>query len=108
MTELERLALERARIANGYMLRMLNIGSGYKQVLPLQSTAKNYKGINEAECYEAVKYLFEAGYLFVRVIGEKNQIEDFADVVFERLEARPNPNGDRVLKGVKIDELIEV
>jgi hypothetical protein len=100
--------VERKRLANGFVLRMVNIGSGFKRLSDFVVIATARQGITEAEFWDAVEYVHEEGYVRLRVIGTTELVTEIADVDLRRLEAKLTNDGDRVLDGVKLDELVEV
>ncbi|GAB2022081.1 hypothetical protein RyT2_11550 [Pseudolactococcus yaeyamensis] len=100
--------VERKRLANGFVLRMVNIGSGFKRLSDFLAIAGARQGITEAEFWDAVEYVHEEGYVRVRVIGTTEIVREIADVELRRLEAKLTNDGDRILDGVKHDALVEV
>ncbi len=90
---------------NGGMLRM--VGAFAKPWLKAQRICSIFPERNESEIYSSLDYLQISGFIKVRLTETREEVE-ISDFDLDEIEIRLLPDGEKILRVIKQDELVKV
>lgn len=90
---------------NGNMLRMIGVFA--KPWLKAQKICPIYPDRSESEIYVSLDYLQISGFIKVRLVETKEEIE-VSDFDLDEIEIRLLPEGEKILRMIKTDELVKI
>lgn len=93
---------------NGRVLRTINILRTKFNKLTGVERVLQEDGISEDEFMDAVNFLTDEGYIKLRLVSTKEEVQDIADNDYRSLEAKLTAKGIRLLAGGIEDNMIEV
>lgn len=108
MNALDQINAEEFKVNNGKVLRMINIlRHNYNKLKSIKQVIEN-DDVNEKEFLDSINFLSLEGYIDLRLIDTKKNI-NFADCDdYKKLEAKLTGKGIRLLAGGINDNMIEV